>query len=112
MNGKMSVCVLLVCDSPIVAWGLERLLQSKEPELQLAGVAFTFDHAVQALSEKQPDIILIDIDGEIGPQRRSPVSLVSRWQSRRGTGATTNPLQIHASRVGESLKNWPLAGMP
>ncbi len=55
--------VMLVSDFPIVGWGLERLVESRQPAFLLAGSASTRADALRALKQHGPDVILLDIDG-------------------------------------------------
>jgi len=54
---------VLVVAEPIVAWGLERLVQSGHPRLEVAG---TYDRASGCLEElpcTTADVVLVDLDG-------------------------------------------------
>lgn len=57
--------VLLICDLPIVSWGLEKLIQSAYPRLELAGSLTSRDGFSQILATTQVDVILLDQDGSI-----------------------------------------------
>lgn len=59
--------VMLVNDFPIVGWGLERLVESRQPAMVLAGSATTRADALRALKKAAPDVVLVDIDGDHGP---------------------------------------------
>lgn len=54
--------VLLVDDHQTVLWGLEKLIESEEPKMQLAGKASTRVEALTAAHQLQPDVILLDLD--------------------------------------------------
>jgi DNA-binding NarL/FixJ family response regulator len=58
--------VMLICDLPIVSWGLERLIQSASPRLELAGSLSNCDGLSQILATTSVDVILLDQDGSIG----------------------------------------------
>lgn len=58
--------VMLICDRPIIAWGLERLIQSAYPRLELAGLLSNCDGLSQILATTSVDVILLDQDGSIG----------------------------------------------
>lgn len=55
--------VMLVNDLPIVAWGLERLIESQRPRLGLVGTASSHDEALSMLDSAPADVILVDLDG-------------------------------------------------
>ncbi|MDP2195158.1 MAG: response regulator transcription factor [Rhodocyclaceae bacterium] len=59
-----SIAVLLVCDLPVSAWGLEKLLASREPFLRCLGTAATPTAALRVLDEHAADVILLDLDGD------------------------------------------------
>ncbi|MES2072798.1 MAG: response regulator transcription factor [Pseudomonadota bacterium] len=55
--------VLLVCDLPIAAWGLERLIAAHQSVLAFVGCVRTITDAQQWLSNNAVDVILFDLDG-------------------------------------------------
>jgi len=57
---------LLVTDFPVTGWGLARLIESQR-KLVYGGMATTRTEAMTALTAAKPDVVLIDIDGELGP---------------------------------------------
>lgn len=58
--------VILICDLPIISWGLERLIQSAFPRLELAASLSSCDGLLQILATTAVDAILLDLDGSIG----------------------------------------------
>ena len=58
--------VLLICDLPIISWGLERLIQNAFPRLELAASLSSCDGLSQILATTAVDVILLDLDGNIG----------------------------------------------
>jgi DNA-binding NarL/FixJ family response regulator len=50
----------------MLSWGLERLLETARPHLELAGTAVTLAHAQAALLRCVADVILVDFDGGYG----------------------------------------------
>ncbi len=68
---------LLVCDQPIIAWGLEKLLQSMHPHLELANSVAGCTEAAPLLVAMPPDVILIDLDGGNGVETIAPLSSLS-----------------------------------
>lgn len=57
--------VMLVNDLRIVLWGLEKLVQSQNPRMELAGSAFDARSAAAIIYQTPVDLILIDLDGDI-----------------------------------------------
>jgi two-component system, NarL family, nitrate/nitrite response regulator NarL len=49
---------------PMACWGLERLVQTAHPRLELAGTASSIAEAVRVLDKHQPDVIVADLDGD------------------------------------------------
>src|SRR5262245_36178986 len=54
--------VLLVDDHRTVLWGLEKLIDSAKPHMQVAGVAASGREALAAAEQHRPDVILLDLD--------------------------------------------------
>lgn len=54
--------VLLVDDHRTVLWGLEKLIDSAKPRMQVVGVAASGQEALCAAELNQPDVILLDLD--------------------------------------------------
>jgi two-component system, NarL family, nitrate/nitrite response regulator NarL len=49
----------------MACWGLERLVQTAHPRLELAGTASNVAEALPALEKRAPDVIVADVDGEL-----------------------------------------------
>lgn len=54
--------VLIVDDHPTLVWGLERLISSRAPQMQVAGTATSPEEALAQASTHQPDLVLLDLD--------------------------------------------------
>lgn len=54
--------VLLVDDHKTMLWGLERLIESAQPAMQVAGVARTVDEMLDLADRIDIDIVLLDLD--------------------------------------------------
>jgi DNA-binding NarL/FixJ family response regulator len=54
--------VLLVDDHKTMLWGLERLIESAEPRMRVAGVARTVDEMLDLAARTACDVILLDLD--------------------------------------------------
>ena len=57
-----STRVLLVDDHPTVLWGLERLIDSAKPAMEVVGTATNRADALAAAAQHQPDVVLVDIE--------------------------------------------------
>lgn len=63
---KFPIRVQLVA-LPLIAWGLERLVESDEPRLALAGSASSVAQCLLSLERvAPPDVVVLDLDGEEG----------------------------------------------
>lgn len=49
----------------MACWGLERLVQTAQPRMELAGTATSIDEALPAMQKYPPDVIVVDVDGEL-----------------------------------------------
>lgn len=54
--------VLLVDDHRTVLWGLEKLVDSASPRMQVVGVAASRQEALCVAEQKRPDVVLLDLD--------------------------------------------------
>ncbi|VVP36205.1 MULTISPECIES: LuxR C-terminal-related transcriptional regulator [Pseudomonas] len=59
----MPIQVLLVA-LPLVAWGLERLVESAQPRLALAGSVASVAQYLLSLHQYAPDVVVLDLDSE------------------------------------------------
>ncbi len=58
----ITIRVLLIDDHRSVLWGLEKLIDSQIPKMQVIGKFTSFAEAANHLEELSPDIILLDLD--------------------------------------------------
>jgi len=60
--------IMLIDDHRSVLWGLEKLIDSEKPRMEVVGTATNSAEALQLLGTISPDVILIDLDlnGESG----------------------------------------------
>lgn len=54
--------VLLVDDHRTILWGLEKLIDTAKPRMQVVGVAASGREALCATEQNRPDVILLDLD--------------------------------------------------
>lgn len=57
-----------VVAQPIVAWGLERLIESAHPRFSVAGSAERVEDCVEQLRKNPADVALVDLDCEAGEE--------------------------------------------
>jgi DNA-binding NarL/FixJ family response regulator len=67
-SSHIPIRVLLIDSHQIVLWGLEKLINSESPRMEIAGKANNGADARQLARDSQPDIVLLDLDlgGERG----------------------------------------------
>ncbi len=53
--------ILLVDDQQIVLWGLEKLIESKKPRMEVIGSVTNIDDALLLVEQKQPDVVILNI---------------------------------------------------
>lgn len=68
---------MLVNDLQIVSWGLEKLVESQNPRMELAGSAFDTAGATEIIYETPVNVILIDLDGNIRVDSIAELSTIS-----------------------------------
>jgi two-component system, NarL family, nitrate/nitrite response regulator NarL len=54
--------VFLINGHRSILWGLERLIESRQPAMQVAGSATSCADALERIDDASPDLILLDID--------------------------------------------------
>jgi len=52
--------------TPLIAWGLERLIESARPRLALAGSSHSVAQCLSAVPQHCLDVVVLDLDGENG----------------------------------------------
>ena len=62
MRDAGTIRVLLVDDHKSLLWGLTKLIDGERPQMEVVGAASTRAEALALAVEKQPDIVLLDID--------------------------------------------------
>lgn len=95
-----TIRILLVCDAPMTAWGLARLIESRHPELLLLGTAGTMVEAEQLLRGQGADVILLD--GE----REQELALIPALVA----GNRARLLVVNSSHTPEAVDAAVLAG--
>lgn len=57
-----SIRVLIVDDHPTLVWGLERLIGSQSPRMEVVASAGTAAQALALAAQHRPDVLLLDLD--------------------------------------------------
>lgn len=61
-QGSAPIRVFLIDDHRTVLWGLERLIESAKPRMEVVGSAANCADALNSLDRASPDVILLDLD--------------------------------------------------
>lgn len=56
---------------PLVCWGLERLVQTAHPRLEVVGMAASMADSLPLLERNAPDVVVLDLDGDEPPDSLS-----------------------------------------
>ena len=81
-NPEQPIRVLIIDDHRSILWGLERLIESGKPLMQVVGTATNCTDALALIDEAAPDLILLDIGlGEENGVDRIP-SLLARSHAK------------------------------
>lgn len=74
-SSHISIRVLLVDSHQIVLWGLEKLINSESPRMEVVGKACNSVEARRLAKESKPNVLLLDLD--LGEKEERSVDLVS-----------------------------------
>jgi len=61
-ENSVSIRVFLINGQRCVLWGLERLIESRQPAMHVAGTAQSCAEALERMGDANPDLVLLDID--------------------------------------------------
>lgn len=59
---SVSIRVFLINGQGCVLWGLERLIETQQPAMQVAGTAQSCGEALERIGDTTPDLVLLDVD--------------------------------------------------
>lgn len=62
VSHSQPIRVFLIDDHHSILWGLERLIESASPAMQVVGSTATWSDALKVIESAAPDVILLDID--------------------------------------------------
>ncbi len=82
---------------PLVAWGLERLVESAQPRLVLAGSAASVADCLLSPQHQAADVVLLDLDGEDGTESLAELHNQTKAKILVITGSRT--VSLHDSAV-------------
>jgi len=73
--------VMIVDDHPTLVWGLEQLIASQSPRMQVVATAHSADEALNQAPSCRPDVVLLDLDLN---GRRSGLDILPALSSQQG----------------------------
>lgn len=89
-----------VIADPMVAWGLERLVQSAHPRFEVAGVSERISDCLAQLQQTPVDVALLDLDGDGGAEGVAQLFAQTRIRILAISGSRDASLQDHAVLAG------------
>ena len=96
-TGQNQPIQVLLVALPLVAWGLERLVESAQPRLALAGSAASVADSLVNLGLRTSDVVVVDLDGEQGTES---LALLSGQTDARILAVTGSPhMALHDEAV-------------
>jgi len=97
-----SIRVFLITSQLCVLWGLERLIETQQPAMQVAGTAQSCAEAFDRISNATPDLIVLDVDSgdEDGLAAIAELKAKSRAKILVWTGSRRESLHDDAVLVG------------
>lgn len=99
IDRKVPIHVHLVA-LPLVAWGLERLVESDQPRLALTGSVATVAECLRGLNGAVPDVVVVDLDGEDGTAPLAELHSRTKAKILVVTGSRDEALHDRAVLVG------------
>jgi DNA-binding NarL/FixJ family response regulator len=99
-TGFRAIQVVVVAPA-MLAWGLERMLQSAHPRFEVVGSAGTLAQAEETLRRTKPDVVVLDFDGGYGNEA---IVEVMTW-------TRANLVALTSSRDQEMLDSLVVTGV-
>ena len=98
-TSTQAIKIMLIDDHRSVLWGLEKLIDSEKPRMEVVGTATNSAEAMQLLGTVSPDVILIDLDlnGESGVNIIP--KLISKSNAKVLVLTGTRDLSLHDSAM-------------
>jgi DNA-binding NarL/FixJ family response regulator len=103
-SNSAPIRVFLIDDHRSILWGLERLIESGKPMMEVVGSTTNCAEAFKLIDETAPDVILLDIDlgGENGVQEIPKLIARSRAKILVLTGLRDESIHDEAVLAGAS----------
>ena len=103
-SNSTPIRVFLIDDHRSILWGLERLIESGKPAMEVVGSATNCAEALKLIDETAPDLILLDIDlgGEDGVREIPKLIARSRAKILVLTGLRDESIHDEAVLAGAS----------
>lgn len=98
-NSRLPIQVQLVA-LPLVVWGLEKLIESAQPRLMMAGAASSVLECRQNLIQLAPDVVVLDLDGEDDTDSLAELHSQTKAKILAITGSRNEALHDNAVLAG------------
>ncbi len=85
---------------PLVLWGLERLVESAQPRLELVGAAMSVAQCLLSPQHHAADVVVLDLDGEDGTKSLADLHRQTKARILVITGSLNMSLHDRAVLVG------------
>lgn len=101
-TSQQPIRVMIVDDHKAVVWGLERLIESAHPRMEMVATANSCSDMLATVGSAKPDVILLDLDlnGENSVDALADLQRVSQGQVLILTGARDPDVQQAALMKG------------
>ena len=100
LNLEISPIRVQLVALPLVVWGLERLVESAQPQLVLAGAATSVAQCLLSLQHHAADVVVLDLDGEDGTNPLADLHRQTKAKILVITGSRDVSLHDRAVLVG------------
>jgi DNA-binding NarL/FixJ family response regulator len=103
-ENSAAIRVFLINGQRCVLWGLERLIETQQPAMQVAGTSPSYAEALERIGSADPDLILLDLDSahEDGLAAIAELKARSRARILVLTGSRDDSLHDDAVLCGAS----------
>jgi len=81
-ENSVSIRVFLINGQGCVLWGLERLIETRRPAMQVAGTAQSCAEALERIGDATPDLVLLDVDSALEESLAAIADLKARSNAK------------------------------
>jgi len=81
-ENSASIRVFLINGQRCVLWGLERLIETRQPTMRVAGTAQCCAEALERIGDATPDLVLLDVDSAVEDSLAAIAELKARSSAK------------------------------